>query len=78
MRYYIEQRLPDGSFWRSPESFEGDTRHAAQNVIAGWLSGQPRRAVREDGVEITAVDGQGRLVRPGEGEAWPETSGGPS
>ena len=63
-RYWLEQDLLEGGTWRSETSFEGDDRQARQDVINGFVNGEPRRAVREDGSVIYALDAKGREVRP--------------
>lgn len=63
-RYWLEQDLREGGTWRSEVSFEGDDRQARQAVIAGFVNGESRRAVREDGSVIYALDAKGREVRP--------------
>jgi hypothetical protein len=61
--YRLQQILPDGTLWTSSESYERDTRHAAQSVLAGFLCGQPRAAVEEGtGRVIFAVDAKGRAT----------------
>lgn len=65
LRYRIHQILPEveGGPWVS-EVFDGDTRHAAQNVIAGWLAGQPRWAVEEGTYRfLYGLDGKGKEIR---------------
>lgn len=61
-RYRIHEITPDGP-WVS-ESFEGDERHAAQNVIAGFLNGRPRWAVEEGTYRfLHGLDAKGKPMK---------------
>ena len=60
--YYLEQDMREGASWRS-ERFEGDDAAARRAVVAGFLLGEPRRAVRENGEVIYALDAKGREIR---------------
>lgn len=68
-RYRLLQRLKDGSLWRSSEVFEGDSRQLRQNVIAGFLSGEPRWAESEDnpGFFLFGLDRRGNAHETGTG-----------
>ena len=57
--YVIKQILDDGSTWESIP-FAADDRHAAQNVLAGYIK-QTRWAER-DGKIVYKIDERGRMV----------------
>lgn len=61
MTYVIKQLLKSGELWTS-EPFEGDERHAAQNVTAGYISGEPRWAEDVSGHCIYKLDANGKPV----------------
>lgn len=59
MRYLLKQVQKDGTLWVSPEAFEGDERHAHQNVAAGYISGEPRWAEELDGSFLFGMGAHG-------------------
>ncbi len=62
MKYRIHQITRKGERWISTVAFEGDLRHAHQNVIAGWLHGEPRWAAKDAGGFLFGVDGEGKAL----------------
>jgi len=62
MYYYLHQILTNGDRWTSEPIF-GDSRQAAQNVLAGFIMGQPRWAVRAgDGALLYGLDARGTML----------------
>lgn len=64
IRYLLVQDTRDQGTWTSSEVFEGTAHDAVRAVRAGFLAGEPRRAVREsDGSVIYALDAKGNEVK---------------
>lgn len=63
IKFRIQQLLPGGEKWTSDAVFEGEYRAAVQNVIAGFLGGQPRAAIEEGtGRVVYALDAKGQAT----------------
>ncbi len=60
IRYTLVQVQKDGSVWRST-LFESPTlHHVKRSVIAGFISGEPRRAEDEQGNVLCGLDAKGK------------------
>lgn len=60
IRYTLVQVQKGGTVWRSI-AFEAPTlHHVKQAVIAGFLSGEPRRAEDEQGNVLCGLDAKGK------------------
>lgn len=62
MKYRLVQETRDQGTWTS-EIFDGDAHEARRVVLAGFIQGEPRGAVDENGRKIFALDAKGREIK---------------
>lgn len=61
IKYRLHQQLKDGTTWTSCEAYEREYRHAVQDVLVGFIPGEPRAAIEEGtGRVVYALDATGQ------------------
>lgn len=65
IHYVIVQEMREGATWQSDPHTAATMHEVKQCIRAGWLAGEPRRAVGLNGRVLFALDAKGNVIGPG-------------